>query len=64
MRYNADITHCSGYLCPLAEKCCRFRLYEAWDKMNPKPHASFIHAMYDSEKDKCAMFRPIRTYES
>lgn len=63
MKYNTDITHCSGYLCPLKEKCLRYKLFLEWDKMNPKPLVSFIQAMYDENKNKCSMFRKLKNYD-
>lgn len=64
MRYNADIAHCSDCQCPLSEDCLRFKLSQAWDKINPKPMASFIATHYDCKTEKCSMFRPIRIYET
>lgn len=64
MKYNTDITHCNGYLCPINKKCLRYNLFLEWDKMKEKPLVSFIHAMYDEKLNKCSMFRPRSNYES
>lgn len=59
MRYNADIAHCSGYLCPLADKCYRHNLLLMWDKMKEKPYANFVASKYDESVKGCQLFLPI-----
>lgn len=59
MRYNADIAHCSGYLCPLAEKCYRQHLLLMWDNMKEKPYANFVVSKYDELVKECQLFLPI-----
>lgn len=59
MNYNADITHCSGYLCPIAHRCHRFQLTLAWNSMEEKPYASFVSSKYDEKVNKCPLFLPI-----
>lgn len=54
MIYNADITHCSGYLCPLADSCRRFHLTIMWYKMNQRPNAMFMSSQY--KKNKCKFY--------
>lgn len=59
MNYNADITHCSGYLCPLAGKCKRAALFLTWASTpaEQRPaNASFTSAMYDEVENKCDNF--------
>ena len=59
MNYNADIAHCSGYLCPLAEKCRRWNLLMMWDKMpmdERNPRTVFMSSAYNEEIEKCEYF--------
>ena len=59
MTYNTDITHCSGYLCPLADNCKRFYLTLRWNMMKEKPNASFTSSQYDEKKNNCKLFLPL-----
>lgn len=63
MIYNADIAHCSGYLCPIADRCRRAQIFYIWDKMpiNKRPaKVSFISTKYDNKSDKCELFMAIK----
>ena len=51
MTYNADIAHCVGTGCPLADKCRRFQLYKIWKEMEKKEwHTSFVEPRYSNGK--------------
>ena len=59
MNYNADIAHCSGYLCPLAETCKRWNLLLMWNKMPMKkrnPRTVFMSSQYNNETNNCKYF--------
>lgn len=63
MTYNADITHCSGYLCPLADRCRRAQLSQIWantpiDKRSQ--NVSFTTAKYDKGRNRCGNFLEIK----
>lgn len=49
-----DNAHCSGYLCPLADKCVRYLLAIEWEQMKDKFPVAFIQAQY--ENGKCENF--------
>lgn len=59
MQYSADIAHCSGYLCPLAEKCKRWNLLLMWDKMpmeERNPRTVFMSSEYNNDTGNCEYF--------
>lgn len=63
MTYNADITHCSGYLCPLAERCRRAQLSQIWANtpIDKRPiYVSFTSAKYDNRRNRCGNFLEIK----
>ena len=60
--YNADIAHCSGYLCPVNKSCLRYHLFLEWNKRKEagiNELASFTGAVYDAETEDCPCFYPI-----
>ena len=59
MIYDENITHCSGYLCPLADECLRFKLLEMWTHIYPKPNTTFMSSKYNNMRMKCSQFLPI-----
>lgn len=63
MEYDVNTTHCSGYLCPLNEKCRRFELFVQWNEMEGgfenKPKPMFMSSRYDEKSDNCARFMPL-----
>lgn len=63
MNYNKDITHCSGYFCPIADKCLRFELFKQWSEMVVQPYASFQASQYNHETNECLTFYSIEYNE-
>ena len=52
-----DITHCSGYLCPIAEKCRRHLALLEWEKLPERfPIAIMTADPYDHKTGKCDYF--------
>lgn len=59
MSYNADIAHCSGFLCPLAANCRRAQLFKAWNEMpkDARPMwVSFISQNYNRQTNSCEQY--------
>ena len=55
MNYNADIAHCEGTGCPLANECKRFQLFQHWkEKKKEERLTPFVEPMY--KDGKCINF--------
>lgn len=60
MIYDENITICSGYLCPLAEYCVRWKNGIAYDytvqTSSDGPRVRFMAAKYNDKTNKCVNF--------
>lgn len=50
MNYNADIAHCVGTGCPLANECKRFQLFKIWKEREKEEYdfTPFVEPRYSN----------------
>lgn len=60
MKYDEDIKCCTGYLCPLHERCVRYMNFHAYESkyhdFDSEIPLDVMSAQYDYEKDECKNF--------